>query len=62
MDAESIVKTLDVIEDLSTSQGVSGPVAAVDQFEFERAPEAFHGGVVVAIGLAAHRGDQAGVG
>ena len=31
-------------------------VLAVDEFEFEGAPEAFHGGVVIAVALAAHGG------
>ena len=59
MKALGIIKTFDVIEDGSAGMVVSGKHPAIDQFPFEGAPEAFHGGVVVAIALAAHGGDEA---
>src|SRR4051812_28346467 len=52
--ALAIVEGFDVIEDFGASLAVGSEVAAIDQFEFESAPEAFHGGVVVAVGFAAH--------
>ena len=60
--ALAIVEGFDVIEDLGASLAAGVEVAAIDQFEFESAPEAFHGGVVVAVAFAAHRGDEAGLG
>src|SRR5271170_4166463 len=60
--ALAIVEGFDVIEDLSSSLGSGLEGAAVNQFQFEGAPEAFHGGVVIAVAAAAHGGDQAGVG
>src|ERR1017187_10757309 len=60
MGALAIVKALDVIKDLAARLGAGGEVAAVNQFQFEGAPEAFHGGVVVTVAFAAHGGDQAG--
>ena len=59
--AVAIVEGFDVIEDFGASLAAGSEVAAIDQFEFEGAPEAFHGGVVVAVGCAAHGGDQAGL-
>ena len=58
MSAVAIVKGFDVIEDFGTSLAAGSEVAAIDQFEFKGAPEAFHGGVVVAIGFAAHGGEE----
>ena len=34
---------------------------AIDQFPFETAPEAFHGGVVVAVAAAAHARNDSGL-
>src|SRR5581483_4570761 len=56
----TVVEALDVIEDLASRLAAGGELSAVNQFQFEGAPEAFHGGVVVAVALAAHRGHQAG--
>ena len=58
--ALAVVEDLDEVEDLGSGVPVAGEPAAVDQFEFEGAPEAFHGGVAVAVAPAAHGGDQAG--
>src|ERR1700690_3882179 len=57
--ALAIVESFDVVEDVATGLGVAGEGAAVDQLKLEGAPEAFHGGVVIAVGLAAHGGNQA---
>ena len=58
----AIVEEFDVIEDLTSSLGAGLEVASVDEFQLEGAPEAFHSGVIVAVALAAHGGDQAGLG
>ena len=59
MSALAIVKAFDVIKDLAAGLGTGGEVAPVNQFELEGAPEAFHGGVVVAVTFAAHGGEPA---
>ena len=59
MKALGIIETFDVIEDGGAGLLVGGKCPAIDQFPFEGTPEAFHGGVVVAITRAAHGGDQA---
>src|SRR5437868_11613918 len=61
MGALAVVERFDVIEDLGTSLGASIKATAIDQFEFESRPEAFHGGVVIAVAAAAHGGDEAGI-
>src|SRR5206468_9520058 len=61
MGALAIVEGFDVIEDLGSSLGASAEAAAVNQLQFEGAPEAFHGGVVITVTSATHRGDQAGL-
>src|SRR5260370_39083192 len=56
--ALAVVKDFDVIEErLADLIGVLES-APVDQLQFERAPEGLHRGVVVAVGLAAHRGNH----
>ena len=59
MKALGIIETFDVIEDGGAGFLVCGELPAIDQFPFEGAPEAFHGGIIVAIALAAHGGDEA---
>src|SRR6476469_7758168 len=59
--ALAVVEGFDVIEDLHASLGAGVEEATIDQLQFEGAPEAFHGGVVIAVASAAHGGDQAGV-
>ena len=54
MGALAVVKAFDVIEDFGAGLAVAGKVAAIDEVEFEGAPEAFHGGVVIAVAFAAH--------
>ena len=61
MGALAIVEGFDVIEDLAVSLGAGIKATAIDQFEFEGAPEAFHGGVIIAVAAATHGGDQAGL-
>lgn len=58
----AIIERLDVVEDLGASLVVGGEVAPSNEFEFECAPETFHGGVVVAGAAAAHGGNEAGLG
>ena len=59
--ALAVIERFDVIEDLGTRLGAGVEGRSVDQLELEGAPEAFDGGVIVAVGSAAHGGDQAGV-
>lgn len=54
MSALAVVEDFDEIEDLGSGLEVGGELPAVDQLQFESAPEAFHGGVVVTIAPAAH--------
>src|SRR5204862_3347394 len=61
MSAVAVVEGFDVMEDLPASLGAGIEETSIDQLQFEGAPEAFHGGVVVAVASAAHGGDQAGV-
>ena len=61
MKSLAIVKDLDVIEDLGSGVGSGGEVEAVDQLQFEGAPEAFHGGIVITVAAATHGGEEAGL-
>src|SRR6476661_9517229 len=61
MSALAVIEGFDVIEDLHASLSAGVEATAIDQLQFEGAPEAFHGGVVIAVASAAHGGDQAGV-
>jgi hypothetical protein len=61
MGALAIVESLDVMEDLVLSLGACVKAATIDQFEFEGAPEAFDGSIIVTVALAAHGGNQAGL-
>ena len=54
MAALAVLEDLDEIEALGSGVPVAGEPASVDPFEFEGAPEAFHGGVVVAEVPAPH--------
>jgi len=60
--ALAVIKGFDVIKDLSAGIGAGEEGGSVNKFEFESAPKAFHGGVVIAVGFAAHGGDEAGLG
>jgi hypothetical protein len=55
------MEDFEVIEDLGLSLKPPGKGAAENQLLFEGAPEAFHGGVIVAVALAAHGGNPAGL-
>ena len=61
MSALAIIECFDVIEDLGASLGAGVKDTAINQFQFESGPEAFHGGVVIAVAPTAHGGDQAGL-
>ena len=45
-------KIFDVIEDLRAGLLAGGEGPAVGRYQFEGAPEAFHGGVVAAVGAS----------
>ena len=60
MAALAVVEDFDEVEDLGSGVSVAVERAAVDQLQFEGAPEAFHRGVVVAVTPAAHGGNQTG--
>src|ERR1035441_4345824 len=60
VEALAIVKDFDEIEDPGAGFRAGGKATAIDEFEFEGAPEAFHGGIVVTVALAAHGGHQLG--
>ena len=57
----AIVKAFDVIEDFPACLLARDKGTAIDQVEFKAAPEAFHGGIIVAVALAAHGGDETGL-
>ena len=61
MGALAIVEAFNVIKDLSARLGAGSEIVAVNEFQFEGAPEAFHGGVVITVAFATHRGNQAGL-
>jgi hypothetical protein len=50
----AVIEPFDESKDFCLCLGAGGELAAIDELEFERAPERFHGGIVVAIGFAAH--------
>ena len=56
MRALAIVEGFNVIEDVGARLSAGEEVTAVNEFEFEGAPEAFHGGIVVAVAFATHGG------
>ena len=60
MTALAVIEDFNVVEDFGSGVGSAGELASVDQFQFEGAPEAFHGSVVVAVTASAHGGDQTG--
>src|SRR4051812_8484511 len=55
----SIVVTFDVGKDIAFGLLACCILAMMDELSFERVEEAFHRGIVVAIGFAAHRGPEA---
>src|SRR5689334_19787280 len=61
MGALAIVECFVIIEDLRASLGTVVKATAVNQLEFEGAPKAFHGSVVITIAPATHGSDEAGL-
>src|SRR5664279_3138837 len=61
MGALAIVEAFDVVKDLALGLGAGVEAAAINQLEFEGAPEAFDGSIVVAVAFATHGGNQAGL-
>jgi hypothetical protein len=61
MGALAVVKHFDVIEDFPAGSGAGVKGTAIDQIQFEGGPEAFHGGVVIAITPSAHGSDDSGL-
>lgn len=59
MKATSVVKAFDIVEKLQTSLLDGGGLLVRKALGFERGHEAFHQGVVVAIGLTTHSGSDA---
>src|SRR5579862_5033412 len=57
----AVVKDFNPFKDGGFGLGASGKLTTVNQLAFKAAPEAFHGGVVVAVARAAHAGDDAGL-
>ena len=47
--SDAVIKGFDVVEDGGAGLGTSGEAVVIDQFVFERAPEGFDEGVIVAI-------------
>lgn len=60
MEPGSVVKDLDEGEDIALGFGAGLVIAMMDELGLQGMEEAFHRGVVVAIGLAAHRCGDAG--
>ena len=54
----SVVKDFDVVEDRAFRLGAGGVDLPVDEFGFQRRPEALHPGVVVAVARPAHARDR----
>ena len=55
--AMSVVEGFDVIENGGASLLAGEKLGAINQFEFQGAPETFHGSVVVTVAFATHGGD-----
>ena len=58
MEPLTVVKDFDPFTDGGSGFGAGGKLAAMPQFPFETAPEAFPRRVVVAVAGAAHAGDD----
>jgi hypothetical protein len=54
VEPRAVVKNFNPFKDGGASFGTLGEVLAVNEFAFQRVPEAFHGGIVVAVAPAAH--------
>ena len=57
----AVIERFEVVEAGGASLGVGLELLAVDELEFEGAPKALPGGVVVAVALTAHGGVEGGV-
>ena len=57
MQAFGVIKGGDVIEDHGDGGGAGGGDVRAEGLGFESGPERLHGGVVIAVALAAHAGD-----
>lgn len=60
MEADGIVKRLDIVEDSEFCVGAFGKGSAGGAFGLQSAPEALDEGIVIAIALATHAAAQAG--
>jgi hypothetical protein len=58
MESGAVIKGFDVVEDRRARLGITGEALMIDQLVFEAAPEGLDEGIVVAIALAAHGGDE----
>lgn len=58
MDTLGVIEAFDVVEDFRACLALGGEGASVNELQFESAPEALHGGVVVAIASTTHRGNE----
>ena len=54
METHAVIKGVHVVEDRQARLGTGGAALSWEPFGFERGPEAFHVGVVVAVGFATH--------
>src|ERR1017187_10203787 len=57
METAPVIEGLDEVEDGLARFAASFEGTPIDQFLFERAPEGFHGGIVIAAGFATHGGE-----
>jgi len=57
----AVVKDFNPFKDGRSGFGACRELAAMHQFSFEAAPEAFHGRIVVAVAGSAHARDDAGL-
>ena len=57
MGALAVIERFDVVEKSGASLLACDEVGAINQFEFQSASEAFHGGIVVAVAFTAHGRD-----
>ena len=60
MTTGSIVESFDVGKNITFGFLPCCILAVMDEFCFQRVKEALHRGIVIAVGLAAHRGSEAG--
>jgi len=58
VESSAVVEGFNVIEDGGTSLDQGGEATVVNKFVFEAAPERLNEGIVVAVTLASHGGEQ----